>query len=169
VVTEEKTMNSQNIPLLAAVAAFDPSSPENDAEDASVVGDSAFIPDAGPEGGLADVDHQEENNGQISIYVVRSGDSFASIAKMFNVSVNTILWANNLPKGAKLAIGQTLVILPVSGVKHTVQKGDTIASIAKKYKADPDEIRSYNGIDSELLALDTVVIVPDGEIPFDGG
>lgn len=161
--TQEKPINSQNISLLAAVAAPDPSA--GDEDDVSMVGSGALIPDAGPEGSLADTDHQDENHGQISIYVVREGDSFASIGKMFDVSVNTILWANNLAKGAKLSVGQTLVILPVSGVKHTVKKGDTIASIAKKYKADPDEIRSYNGIDSESLAIDSVVIVPDGEIP----
>lgn len=162
--TQEKPLNSQNISLLAAVAAPDPTF-DDSPEDASMVGASALIPDAGPDGGLADVDRHDENNGQISIYVVREGDSYASIGKMFDVSVNTILWANNLAKGSKLTIGQTLVILPVSGVKHVVKKGDTIASIAKKYKADPDEIRSYNGLDSDVLAVDSTVIVPDGEIP----
>jgi LysM repeat protein len=135
-----------------------------ESSDVSTVGESAILPDAGPDGGLSDIDAQGAGHGQISLYVVHDGDSFASIGKMFDVSVNTILWANSLPRGSKLTVGQTLVILPVSGVKHTVKKGDTIASIARKYKGDPEEIRSYNGIEGDALAIDSVVIVPDGEV-----
>ena len=160
---QEKSINSQNIALLAAVvgpsAMFEPIPAE-----ANTVADSALLPDSGPEGGLADVDNQVEGTGQVSIYVVREGDSLASIGKMFDVSINTILWANNLPRGTKLTIGQTLAILPVSGVKHTVKKGDTVSAIAKKYKGDVDEVRLYNGIDGDTLVVGGEIIVPDGEI-----
>lgn len=164
VTIEEKSINSQNVTLLAAAIGPDVDNKTEHA-DTNTVGGGALLPDVGPTGGLADVDETDFDHGQISIYVVREGDSLASIAKMFDVSVNTILWANNLPKGAKISIGQTLAILPVSGVQHTVKKGDTIAKIAAKYKGDPDEILSYNGLDDGPLALDSVVIVPDGEIP----
>jgi murein DD-endopeptidase MepM/ murein hydrolase activator NlpD len=56
-----------------------------------------------------------------------------------------------------------LIILPISGVKHTVKKGDTLASIAKKYKGDAEEIQSYNNMGAEL-AIGSVIIIPDGEI-----
>jgi murein DD-endopeptidase MepM/ murein hydrolase activator NlpD len=50
-------------------------------------------------------------------------------------------------------------------VKHTVKKGDTVASIAKKYKGDVEDIAKYNGIPTDAkLALGEVVIVPEGEI-----
>ena len=62
-------------------------------------------------------------------------------------------------------MGETLIILPVSGVQYTAKKGDTIAGIAKKYKGDEEEIRSYNGFeDDEKLAVGQLVIIPDGEI-----
>lgn len=162
--TEEKTINSQNFSLLAAAIGPDINS-HSALLDVSTVGESALLPDAGPVGGLADVPDNDYDSGQISVYVVREGDSLASIAKMFNVSVSTLLWANNMNKGDKLTIGQTLAVLPVSGVQHIVKKGDTIESIARKYKGDPDEIRSYNGLTAgEPLAVDSLVIVPDGEI-----
>lgn len=161
--TQEKIINSQNFPLQVAAVAYGAQSVEPSSE-VSTVADSAILPDAGPDGGLSDVDNQESNRGQISLYVVHEGDSLASIGKMFDVSVNTILWANGLPKGTKLTIGQTLVILPVSGVQYVVKKGDTVASIAKKYKGDLDEIRSYNGLEGDVLVVGSVVIVPDGEI-----
>ncbi|MDB5253982.1 MAG: hypothetical protein JWL80_48 [Parcubacteria group bacterium] len=102
--------------------------------------------------------------GEISVYVVRKGDTLASIAKMFGVSTNTILWANNI-KGGKVAEGDELVILPITGVKHTVKKGDTIKSIAAKYKADLDDILAYNDLTiSSTLTVGDIVLVPDGEI-----
>ncbi len=161
--TEIKPINSQNVVLLAAAAG--PDLGKGTPGDVNTLDGGALLPDAGPSGGLADVSTDDYDHGQISIYIVRDGDSFSSIAKMFNVSVNTILWANNLPRGAKLTIGQTLVILPVSGVEHTVKKGDTIESISKKYHADPDEVRSYNGFTlGDTLDIGSVVIVPDGEM-----
>jgi LysM repeat protein len=161
--TEEKPINSQNIALLASVGA---DFGTNIGEDVNTVGESALLADAGPEGGLADVSGNDFEHGQISIYVVHDGDSFTSIAKMFDVSVNTILWANNMPRGAKLTVGQTLIILPVSGVQYVVKKGDTIESIAKKYKGDPDEIRAYNALAlADVLDVGAELIIPDGEMP----
>ena len=103
-------------------------------------------------------------NGQISTYTVRAGDSFSGIAKMFGVSVNTILWANDLSKTAVLKEGQRLVILPITGILHTVKSGDTVNSIAKKYKGDALEIADFNNLKvTDKLAVGDEVIIPDGE------
>jgi LysM repeat protein len=102
--------------------------------------------------------------GQISVYTVREGDTLSSIAKMFGVSTNTILWSNVI-NGGKVAPGDQLVILPVSGVKHIVKTGDTLQSIAKKYSADVADILAYNELTAgATLAPGDVVIVPDGEV-----
>jgi len=165
-IVQEKPINSQNIALLAAVGGPDISGGRENAAEVNTVAKSALLPDAGPSGASADVAEHDYDHGQISIYVVREGDSLGLIAKMFDVSVNTILWANNMPRGATLVVGQTLVVLPVSGVQHTVKKGDTLESIAKKYHADPEELRSYNGFSvGDTLDIGSIVIVPDGEMP----
>ena len=102
--------------------------------------------------------------GRISIYVVRPGDTLSEIATLFNVSVNTIAWANNLSTRT-IREGQTLVILPISGVRHTIVKGDTIAKVAKKYKADAEEIAQYNDLSLDSsLAVGEIILIPDGEI-----
>ncbi|MSR73219.1 M23 family metallopeptidase [Candidatus Parcubacteria bacterium] len=100
---------------------------------------------------------------QISLYVVRKGDTLSQIAEMFGVSTNTIVWGNDL-SGSTISVGQTLVILPITGVQHTVKAGDTIESIAKKYGGDADEIKIFNDIKAgaKLLAGD-VIVVPGGE------
>lgn len=101
----------------------------------------------------------------ISTYVVESGDTLSTIAQKFNVSQNTIRWANNLNTKSVLRVGQKLTILPVTGVRHTVVRGDSVSSIAKKYKGDAQEIANYNGIAvSDGLSIGTIIIIPDGEI-----
>lgn len=155
-------VNAQNIELLEAALNPDPN-PAKGGGDITIVGGTALLPEAGPSGTLADISEGQSSE-TISLYVVRGGDTLGAIAKMFGVSVNTIAWANDLKNGI-IRPGETLVILPISGVRHTVAKGDTIQSIAKKYRADASEILLFNGIASDTaLAVGEVVIVPDGEL-----
>lgn len=103
---------------------------------------------------------------QVIEYTVQSGDSIGSIAVNFGVSINTIIWANNIRNPNVLSSGQVLKIPPVTGVIHTVQAGDTIASIAKKYKADTAKILTFNNLqDGQALQAGNELMVPDGEMP----
>lgn len=157
-----ESKNSQNIPLLEAVTNIDPRLARGGG-DITVINNSALLPDIGPSGTIADIE-SSDRQGKVSLYVVRAGDTVLQIAKMFNVEVNTILWTNDLEKGARLREGQTLVILPIDGIQHTVKKGDTIGSIAKKYKGDVDEILVFNDIESgQQISVGDVIIIPDGE------
>lgn len=102
---------------------------------------------------------------EIIKYVVRDGDNATSIAASFGITVNTLLWTNNLSARSIIRPGNELVILPVSGVSHKVKSGDTILSIAKKYKAEASRIIEFNALpaDGAIVAGD-ILIVPDGEI-----
>lgn len=103
------------------------------------------------------------SNDQISTYVVHEGDTLSQIAEMFDVTVNTIKWSNDLSSNT-LREGDVLVILPISGVSYTVKKGDTLASIAKDHHGDIEEIQAYNNLEgSSSLAVGSVIIIPDGE------
>lgn len=125
---------------------------------------SALVAYSGPSGAAVDVPGTASPD-QISVYVIRPGDTLSEIANMFGVSVNTIVWANNLSGATDVHPGDTLVILPVSGVERTVVKGDTLKSIAKKYGADANEIAQYNGLDSSAaLAIGSTIIIPGGEV-----
>lgn len=159
-----KEENSQTMPLLKAAINLDPN-PAKGGGDITVVGGVALLPDTGPSGTLADIEGAPPSSDQISVYVVRDGDSLSGIAKLFDVSTNTILWANDIKKGQAIRPGQTLVILPVSGVQHTVVAGETVKSIAKKYKGHEEEIRDFNGLSTDAkLAVGDVVVIPYGEI-----
>lgn len=97
-------------------------------------------------------------------YEVEPGDSFYSIAADFGVSIATIIWANNLTPNSILRPGNVLVIPPVTGVLHTVRRGDTVSRIAALYKASADEIIAFNrlGQNGEGLKAGEEVVVPNG-------
>jgi LysM repeat protein len=152
--------NSQNVPLLTSTTNFDSSAAVGGAD---IMDDGeALVSENGPSGTQADMT-DTVNTGQISKYTVRKGDSLGSIAKMYGVTTNTIIWANDITSNS-VKEGQSLIILPVSGTLHTVVKGDTLKSIANKYKADIGEISQFNGLTSDsILAAGDIVIIPDGE------
>ena len=155
-------LNSQNLPLLQNSVNFDLLAARGGGDIVVAGNNEALISENGPSGTLADIG-DTANTGQISKYTVRKGDSLSSIAKMFGVSNNTIIWANNVT-AQSIKEGQTLIILPVSGTIHTVVKGDTLKSIAKRYKADSGEIAQFNNLESgSVLAIGDEIIIPDGE------
>jgi len=155
--------NAQNIQLLESSLNYE-STGSKGGGDITIVNNNSLLPDSGPLGTIADIEDQTDS-GQISIYVVREGDSLSQIASMFNVSVNTIIWSNDIARGSKIVPGQTLVILPISGVKYEVKKGDTVKSIAKKLNGDANEIIKFNDLPADgQLAEGQTLIVPNGEI-----
>jgi murein DD-endopeptidase MepM/ murein hydrolase activator NlpD len=104
-------------------------------------------------------------NGEISIYTVRDGDTLSEIAEMFEVSSKTILWANDLTNANQIHPGDSLIILPITGVRHVVKDGDTIQSIAKKYDGDVDDILAYNQLASASdISVGDTIVIPDGTI-----
>ena len=153
--------NAQTTMLLRAIPHID-SNPPKGGGDISV-SDGALVPEQGPGGLFGDV--VMPSSGEISVYVVREGDSLSEIAEMFGVTPNTILWANDLKSANLIKPGDSLIILPVSGVRYVAKKGDTIASIARTYVGDVSDIIAYNGLasESDIHTGDTIVI-PGGKI-----
>ncbi|MBI5798480.1 MAG: M23 family metallopeptidase [Candidatus Yonathbacteria bacterium] len=157
-----ESQNSQTIAFLEAAVNIDPRKAMGGG-DIAVVDDSALLSDVGPSGTIADIE-SNDHLGKVSLYVVRPGDTTAQVAKMFGVSVSTILWANDLPKGASLREGQHLIILPIDGIQHTVKKGDTLKGITKKYGGDIDEVLEFNNLTvDQMLSVGDVIIVPNGK------
>ena len=154
--------NLQTMPLPKPAMNLNPA-PALGGGDVTVVDDSALVPAEGPSGTIADIERPKSST--ISKYVVRQGDTLTGIAKLFNVTSNTVLWANDLSRGSVIHEGEVLTILPVTGVKYTVKSGDSFQSVAKKYKGDVADIASFNGLDPlEDLAIDSTIIIPDGEL-----
>ena len=75
----------------------------------------------------------EKPRDEIITYTVQQGDTLSTVGRKFGISTNTIKWQNSLT-GDNIGVGDTLEILPVSGVAHKVVGGDPVYTIAKKYK-----------------------------------
>lgn len=160
--TTTATHNAQTIPLPETSGAPVDLGGRGGAE--VVVSDGALVSEVGPLGTQADIAQNEyPPSNEISVYVVHPGDSLPVIAKMFGVSVNTIMWANDIKKGEKLKEGRILTILPITGISYTVKKGDTLKSIAQDFKGDATDIALFNGIEGNKLVVGEKIIIPDGE------
>ncbi len=152
--------------LLTAATNSDPN-PEKSTPDLAFTGDAALLANIGPDGSISeDTDRSPANAGQITTYTVKNGDNLSEIAERYGVTVNTILWANDIKSANLVKPGATLLILPVSGLQYTVRAGDTITGIAKKYNADAEEVALFNGIESSAdLVAGSDIIVPGGALP----
>jgi LysM repeat protein len=131
--------------------------------DITVVGASALMPQEGPSGTAADIENRPASS-QISVYTVQPHDTLGVIAKMFGVDTKTILGANDIP-GGMIHPGETLIILPIIGIQHTVVAGETLAGLAKKYSSNAHDIAQYNGLaDGAALAMGDSIIIPNAEL-----
>ncbi len=155
--------NSQTLPLLAAPLS---ANPQARGGSAVLIADNALTPTSGPGGTFDDAASFSDSRDEISTYVVQRGDTLLGIAQKFGISVKTLRGANKI-SGTMLAVGQELTILPTDGVLVKVKSGETLASIAKKYKVDESEIADYNNLDSKnpLLSVGDELIIPGGELP----
>ena len=93
-------------------------------------------------------------------YVVKRGDSLYSIAREFNTTVDEIKELNNLVSNL-LSIGQNLKIPSDTNLEttYTVQKGDSLYSIAKKFGTTVDTLKELNNLVSNLLTIGQILIV----------
>lgn len=112
----------------------------------------------------------ERDRMEIITYTVQPNDNVWAIAQAFGLKVETVVWANPEVENAPdlLSVGQVLVILPVDGVYYTVQTGDTVEKIAKKFKTTPEKIVSFklNGLQEPYtLTPGQKLVVPDGQKP----
>ncbi len=115
------------------------------------------------------------------IYTVVAGDTLASIASRFNTTPEAITQLNSLTDPNALTLGQQLKIPgsgattggPASGgaaaggattgatTTYTVQPGDTLGSIAKRFGTTVQELQRLNNITNpDVLALGQKLIVP---------
>ena len=103
-----------------------------------------------------------------STYIVKKGDSLYSIANKYNTTVDELKRINNLTSNI-LSIGQVLKLPSdkVSNVEkeentisYTVQKGDSLYSIARKYSTTIDKIKDLNNLTTNLLSIGQVLLIP---------
>ncbi len=96
---------------------------------------------------------------------VESGDTIESVAAEYNITTDTVRWANNLGGTDNISPGQALTILPISGIQYKVNAGDSPESIAQKYQSNADQIIAFNNAEVDGIQPGQVIIIPDGVMP----
>ncbi len=114
---------------------------------------------------LASVATPAEARDPRKTHTVKAGDSVAKIADFYGVSQRDLMELNRLRKGKPLRLGQELRIpnvLRVSGKKYKVKKGDSLGSIAAKFKRTIREIAHANKLkDDAVLIAGRTIVIPD--------
>ncbi|MCL6096368.1 MAG: M23 family metallopeptidase [Patescibacteria group bacterium] len=114
-------------------------------------------------------DVSQKPRDKVITYTVQKGDTVSTIAQKFGISADTIRWANDLSEDS-LNVGDTLKILPVTGISYKVQKGDTVYSIAKKFDTGAQKIvdfpfNDFANPETFSLVEGQMLVVPDGVKP----
>jgi D-gamma-glutamyl-meso-diaminopimelic acid endopeptidase CwlS len=96
-------------------------------------------------------------------YKVQPGDTFWKISQKYNVSLSTLMNANNASASTILYVGQNLTIpAEASQTTYTVRSGDAYWKIAAKYGVDINLLMSFNG------ANEKTVLYPGQKIKIPG-
>ncbi len=92
------------------------------------------------------------DNQKFIVYRVKKGDTLSGIGSKFGLSYTMIQDFNNI-RGGLISINQKLVIPITKGsvVKYQVKKGDTLSTIAKKYRTTVDKILKFNNRKKKII------------------
>jgi hypothetical protein len=114
-----------------------------------------------------------ESRTTIITYTVQAEENLFSIADMFNLHPETILWANEdslASNPRNVRPGLTLTILPIDGVLYRWHLGDDLTKVAEHFSAKPEDILNWPGnqLDPQNLNISpgTLLIVPGGHPPI---
>ncbi len=101
---------------------------------------------------------------EIIIHQVQTGESIKLLAQKYNLTENTIKWANGL-KNNSLKVGQKLKILPLDGIIYKVKAGDTLDKIVAKYKGNAQRVTVFNDLELSGIKKGQEIIIPEGILP----
>lgn len=97
----------------------------------------------------------------IQEYTVQEGDTVTSIAAKFEITSDTVRWANSL-SGDSVSAGRKLIISPISGILYKVQGNDTVDTILSRYPVNRQQFINFNDLESGRLPVGEFVVLPDG-------
>lgn len=102
-------------------------------------------------------------NHKAFVYTVAPGETLATIATRYNVTVPELRWSNsNLFSSTTIATGDQIIIPPVPGIVVTTKASDSVTSLGTKYQVDPQVIIDFNRLRTPQLTPGTVLVIPGG-------
>jgi LysM repeat protein len=106
-----------------------------------------------------------KTNKDIRRYTVNQGDTINALADRFGVPSDTIRWSNNLT-GNNLTPGKVILIPPdgTNAIVYTVKTGDTVDSLAQRYRTNKDLITVTNDAELTGIKVGQLILIPNGVV-----
>lgn len=104
----------------------------------------------------------------ITQYTLGPSDTLQTLSNFWHVSAEAIAFSNGITDPSlKNQQGRQIMIPPGEGALYTVQEGDSVGSVAKRFKVDPDAIRGYNRLffEPEHFAPKQLIFIPGAAVP----
>ena len=99
-------------------------------------------------------------------HIIEAGDTIVGLATKYGVSTESIHWANSFSNADSVAIGQSIVVPPVSGIIYKVEEGDSLVSVASRYEASATDIIKVNGVADPFVVRPGDLLVVPGARPI---
>jgi len=96
----------------------------------------------------------------VRTYVVRPGDALLSIANRHNISLDTLISMNGITDARRIYAGARLRVPNISGIVHTVSKGDSVGALASRYGVSPTAILDANDLGSSTIRPGQALFIP---------
>ncbi|MBO4404738.1 MAG: peptidoglycan DD-metalloendopeptidase family protein [Treponema sp.] len=98
-------------------------------------------------------------------YTVKNGESISTITKKFSLkNMSTLLAVNSISNARNLRSGQKIVIPSIDGLYHTVQKGESISSIIKKYSISENDLLDVNDMETAEIIPGAKLFIPGAKL-----
>jgi len=100
-------------------------------------------------------------------YTMGQADTLGSMSNFFGVSPEALAYANGITDPLNLEVGRSIRIPPGNGALYTVAEGDTLESVAARFKVETKVIKDYNRLEwePEHFAVGKLLFVPGAELP----
>jgi murein DD-endopeptidase MepM/ murein hydrolase activator NlpD len=102
---------------------------------------------------------------EIITYTVRAGDSLQAIAKRLGISSDSLISLNGITNARSLKAGTQLKVPNMDGLVHRVAGGDSLGSLAKRYKTDVTRLVDANDLGSSVIRPGQVIFIPGARLP----
>jgi murein DD-endopeptidase MepM/ murein hydrolase activator NlpD len=99
-------------------------------------------------------------------HTVAQGENISTLAINLGLHQGTIISVNKISNTRLLQIGKVLRIPNQDGLLHPVKSGETLESIAAKYKVEADDIKVANELFSEKIRTGTDLFIPGAKLDW---
>jgi len=99
-------------------------------------------------------------------HLVQKGENISELAFNLGLNQGTLISVNKIVNSRLLQTGKVLKIPNQDGILHTVRNGDTLGSIAEKYKVEQEAIQIANELFSDKIRAGTDLFIPGAQLDW---